>query len=111
MQATVTDYRTDVVVLALHGDLDTDTARTLHDALDRLLAHPAPRIVVDLAGLAFCDSTGLSAFVTGRDHAVQHGGWLRLAAPTVPLRQLLETVGLTRYLTIYPDVERAVDGG
>ena len=31
--------------------------------LDQVLGGPAPRVVVDLSGVVFCDSTGLSAFL------------------------------------------------
>jgi anti-sigma B factor antagonist len=109
MQATVTVHEADVAVLALHGELDSDTAAVLHSALDRLLDRPTPRIVVDLAGLRFCDSVGLSAFLLGWHRAGHMGGWLRLAAPGAFLEDLLTTVGLTRYLPIYRDVRVALE--
>ena len=46
MQARVTDHRPDVAVLHLSGELDADTAGTLHSALADLLERPVPRIVV-----------------------------------------------------------------
>lgn len=109
MQATVTDHRQDVSVLSLRGELDVDTAATLHATLDELMARDVPRIVVDLAGLGFCDSTGLSAFLTSRNAALARGGWVRLAGPNRFVRQLLATVGLTRELPIYPDVAAATE--
>lgn len=108
MQAIVTEYRTDIAVLALRGELDTDTAPILTAALADLLARPVPRIVVVVDGLGFCDSVGLSTFVTSHVFAAQRGGWVRFAAPSPFLRQLMETLGLTRYITMYGDVEQAV---
>ncbi|HEX8631260.1 MAG TPA: STAS domain-containing protein [Catenuloplanes sp.] len=107
MQATAIDHPQDMVVLSLHGDLDTSTAAALQEALDALLTRPAPRIVVDLAQLRFCDSVGLGSFVTGRRAAADRGGWLRLARPNPFLGQLLSTVGLTRYLAIHRDLATA----
>ena len=108
MQATVTDYRSDVAVLHLTGELDADTAMTLHSKLADLLERPVPRIVVDLSELKFCDSVGLSAFITIKQVIAARGGWLRFAGANGFLTQLLETVGLSRYFAMYPQVEDAI---
>ena len=67
----------------------------LTTTLDQVLDRPRPRIVVDLSGVEFCDSTGLSAFVVGHNQADRDGGWVRLAAPSAWMARLLDTVGLT----------------
>jgi anti-anti-sigma factor len=108
MQATVTDHCSDVAVLRLSGELDADTAMTLHAMLADLLVRPVPRIVVDLADLKFCDSVGLSAFVTSKQVIADRGGWLSFAGANPFLVQLLETVGLSRYFAIFPEVEDAI---
>jgi anti-anti-sigma factor len=64
MQASITDHRSGVAVLHLRGELDADTAATLHAMLADLLERPVPRIIVDVSQLKFCDSVGLSEFVT-----------------------------------------------
>lgn len=94
----------------MRGQLDVDSATVLGTALDQVLDRPAPRIVVDLSGVEFCDSTGLSAFVVGHNRARRAGGWLRLAAPGAFLGHLLDTVGLGRSLAIYPTVGDALAG-
>ena len=108
MHATVTDLQTDIAVLHLTGELDADTAETLRAALDDLVSRPAPRIVVDLSDLRFCDSMGLSALITAYMMATSAGGWVRLAGPNAFLRKLVQTVGLTRYMALYDDVETAL---
>lgn len=108
MRAIVTDHRTDIAVLHLAGELDADTAEILREALDDLVARPDPRIVVDLADLRFCDSMGLSAFISAYLVASSAGGWLRLAGANPFIRKLVETVGLTRYMLLYDDVECAL---
>src|SRR3954451_2345300 len=111
MQATVTDYRPDVAVLHLKGELDADTAATLHSTLADLLERPVPRIVVDLSDLKFCDSVGLSAFITSKQVIAARGGWLSFAGANPFLSQLMETVGLSRYFAIFPDVDEAIAAG
>jgi anti-sigma B factor antagonist len=97
----------DPVVVVVRGNLDVDSASVLLTTLDQVLAEPAPRIV-DLSGVEFCDSTGLGAFAVGHNRAADHGGWLRLAAPGDFLARLLDTVGITPRLPVYPTVADAI---
>jgi anti-sigma B factor antagonist len=108
MQATVTDHRTDVAVLRLSGELDAGTASRLHDLIADLLERPVPRIVVDLCDLKFCDSVGLSAFITAKQVIVARGGWLSFAGANPFVTELLDTVGLSRYFAIFPEVDDAI---
>ena len=108
MQATITDDRSDVAVLHLRGELDADTAPKLRATLADLLERPVPRVVVDLSDLKFCDSVGLSAFITSKQVISARGGWLSFAGANPFLLKLMETVGLTRYFAIFPRVEDAI---
>jgi anti-sigma B factor antagonist len=65
-------------------------------------------VVVDVSGLDFCDSWGGGVLVTAHGRAMDHGGWVRLAAPSGFLRRLFDTLGLTDYLALFPDVESAL---
>ncbi|MFI5932391.1 STAS domain-containing protein [Actinoplanes sp. NPDC051494] len=107
----MTDHRSDVAVLRLTGELDADTAPHLHGLLADLLDRPVPRIVVDLTGLKFCDSVGLSAFVTAKHVISSRGGWLSFAGPNRFLAELLTTVGLSRYFAVFPEVDDAIAAG
>ncbi|GAA4594490.1 anti-anti-sigma factor [Actinoplanes octamycinicus] len=111
MRATITEHRPDVAVLHLQGELDADTAEQLRAALAGLLDRPVPRIVVDLTGLKFCDSIGLSTFVISKEVIAARGGWLSFAAANPFLTTLLETVGLNRYFAIFPEVDDAIAAG
>ena len=108
MQASITDHRSDVAVLHLRGELDADTAVKLQAMLADLLERPVPRIVVDLSDLKFCDSVGLSAFITSKQVIAARGGWLSFAGANPFLTRLLETVGLSRYFAIFPEVDDAI---
>ncbi|GIM95078.1 hypothetical protein Ato02nite_068710 [Paractinoplanes toevensis] len=108
MKATVTDHRCDVAVLHLKGELDAETSAKLRSTLADLLERPVPRIVVDLTDLKFCDSVGLSAFITSKQVITARGGWLSFAGANPFLVRLLETVGLSRYFAIFPEVDDAI---
>ena len=109
MQVSVAHHPPNTAVLTLRGSLDIDTAPSLKANLTRLVERPSPRIVVDLAGLDFCDSMGVGVLVSAHGRALERGGWVRLAAPSGFLRRLLDTLGLTEYLSLHPDVKTALE--
>jgi anti-sigma B factor antagonist len=99
-----------VTVVSVRGDVDLDGAPALRAALHNLLGLLQPRIVIDLSGVDFCDSTGLSAFVYAYTHCRDHGGFLHLAAPTPFLTGILAVVGIAGHVPIFNTVADAVRG-
>jgi anti-sigma B factor antagonist len=86
------------VVVALRGQLDMAEAAGAAAAFAAVAASE-PRIIVDLAGLEFIDSSGVAALVRGRNLARQAGGELLLAAPR---QQVLRVLTLTRLVDVFP---------
>ena len=108
MHVSVVGNSDDSVVVTVRGHLDLDSTAVLNTTLAQVLHREEPRIVVDLSGVEFCDSTGLSAFVAGHNRASRTGGWVRLAAPSAWMATLLDTVGLTGRIGVYPTVAEAL---
>jgi anti-anti-sigma factor len=107
VQVRVTDTH-DPVVVSVHGRIFYGTHEPLVDALTPLTESARPRIVVDLADVPMCDSTGLNILVQANLRAAARGGWLRLAAPQPMVSRVLEITGLDRTLPIYDSVVDAV---
>ncbi len=55
-------------------------------------------VVVDLSGLSFMDSSGISALVTARNHLAQAGNELLLTRPAPIVKRALEVVGLASWV-------------
>lgn len=108
MHVSVIGNPDDTVVVTVRGDLDHGSDTVLGTTLDQVLDGPAPRIVVDVSGIEFCDSTGLRSIMTGHERAHAAGGWLRLAAPGDALLALLDRAGMTPRLDVYPSVTDAL---
>jgi anti-sigma B factor antagonist len=109
MSLTVqTEQRGDVVVVSVAGELDMATAPQLQDQITDLIDRGRCRIVFDLAGVSFCDSTGLSVFVRAKNGCDDVGGVVRLAAPQRGVLRILEVSGLVEVLQTYPTVDEAV---
>lgn len=90
------------VVVTCVGELDLDTAPVLRTALLEAVAGGRARVTVELAELAYCDSTGVHVFVEGHETAVAHGGWLRLRNPRPAVRRLLALVGIANVVPVEP---------
>lgn len=106
MDVTVAE-RDSVTVVALRGELGVDTAPELEATLTKLVRGSINRIVVDLAGLRFCDSIGLSTFVLAHRACTASGGFMRLAAVPDFLLRVLTVVGLKDQLPMYDTVAAA----
>ncbi len=94
----------DQIILALAGEIDLYTAPRLQSELATALAEREPaRIVVDMSGVEFCDSTGMNVLLAAHRHATERGGDLTLAAPRAPVRKILQVTGLESVFTVHDD--------
>jgi anti-anti-sigma factor len=99
----------DVVVVAPTGKLNMMVAPELRQQLHSLVESGNTRLVVDLGDVAFVDSSGLGALISGLKVARQAGGDLRIAAPAEQVRSVLELTNLDRVLNAYDSAEDAFD--
>ena len=95
------------VVCRLAGDLDLGSLAPVRVALQRALAPRAPLLVVDLAGVEFCDSSGLNLLLQARLDAEAVGVTMRLAALTAPVARVFELTGAGAVFSLYASVEEA----
>lgn len=97
-------------VIAVRGRLNMVSAPALTSAVRGLIDSGQSRIVVDLAGCEFADSSGLGALVAGLKAARLAGGDLRLAAPGDQIRLALQLTRLQKVLAPADTVADAVAG-
>ena len=90
-------------VLEIFGELDYDSATELKELIPTIALRPGQRLVLDLGGMAFCDSSGLSALIAAHNHA--HAAQADIALASVPAHTLrtLRIVGLDQIFSVYPD--------
>jgi anti-anti-sigma factor len=84
-----------LVWMTLAGELDTESAPALTRALARVPLH-AVDLRLDVGGLEFIDSVGLSVLIDVANRAAQHGRTVALVSPSAPIARLLELVDVAR---------------
>ncbi len=110
MALDVQQHLTDsgVTVLAPSGRLDVAGAPALREAVGDAVKNGPPRLVIDMEGVSFVDSTGLGSVIAALKLVRSSKGDLRLAAPNQQVRVVLELTTLDRVFAYYPTVEDAL---
>ena len=90
--------------MTISGEIDLYTAPRLHSELAALLVEGMPaRVVIDMSGVEFCDSTGMNVLLSCLRRARERGGELEIAAPKPAVRKILQVTGLDSVFTLVED--------
>jgi anti-anti-sigma factor len=98
----------DTAVAAVHGRLDLLTAAEVKRQLQEAVGTGLHRLVVDLHGVPFIDSSGLGALIGALKATRVAGGDLRIARAGEQVRYVLEISMLDRVLVCHSTVEEAL---
>jgi anti-sigma B factor antagonist len=89
-------------VVSLVGEIDLSTAGRLSGEISAMLAtEPPPRVVLDMAGVTFCDSQGLGTLVVLSRKATMAQSCLVLTNVGDFLLRVLDITGLRPALMIH----------
>ena len=89
-------------VLAVAGEIDTQTADELRGKVDELdVAHRA--LVLDLHGVEFVDSSGLGALLGIKKQQERAGGHLLLTRLSAPVARIIEITRMDRVFEVTGD--------
>jgi anti-sigma B factor antagonist len=99
-----------VLVLSVLGEVDLTTAPELTRAIE-LVPDLTSRVVVDLSGVTFLDSSGINALVSGKRTLEESGVGLGVVtAPAGPVRRVFEITQLTGALGVVDSLDDALAG-
>ncbi len=82
------------VVLRVHGEIDLETTPAFDAEILRIIEAQPERVLIDLSGVEFIDSTGLSALIRADQGAAANGQQLSLRGGSSQVRRLFELTGL-----------------
>jgi anti-sigma B factor antagonist len=106
----MTERRLDdgTTVVAVSGEIHVSTAPEFSRGLVALQEAGATALVLDLRGVEFIDSTGLSVLLNALRRARRAGGRLAIVCANPTVLRLFEITGLTRTFDIRPELEPAL---
>jgi len=95
-------------VLEVNGEVDIYTAPKLREKLVELIDAGNDRVVVDLEGVGFMDSTGLGSLVAGLKRIREKDGELAIVCTSGPVLKVLGITGLDRVFPVHDSVGSAL---
>jgi len=101
--------REDVTVIALAGEVDVYTSPRVKQEIVNLLNGGTNKMIVDLTGVEYLDSTGLGVLIGGLKRARERDGDLKLICDNVRILRIFEITGLTKIFDIYRSEPEALE--
>jgi anti-anti-sigma factor len=98
-------------VVEVEGELDLATVGGLQDALDAALRDDSSRVIVDLEGCGFIDSTGIRTLVSVHGALGERRGSdraLAIVSADNEVRRVLSITGIDALIPIFSDREAAL---
>lgn len=95
-------------VIAVSGEIDVYTAPRLRETLISLVDAGNYRLIVDLEGVEFLDSTGLGVLVGGLKRVRAHDGAIDLVCTQGRILRIFRITGLSKVFNIYDSVDEAL---
>jgi anti-sigma B factor antagonist len=102
-----TDNIHDGVILRPAGEIDLSCAATLRQRLSQIQDSRPERLVVDLSGVPYMDSSGVATLVEAMQIARRTGSKLVLAALQEKVRSIFEIARLDMVFAIVDSVDDA----
>ena len=99
----------DVAVLTISGNMMGGPETTeLHEKVKSLIADQIKKVVIDLKGVKWMNSSGLGVLMACMTSLNNAGGRLRISSVTEKVKSLLMITQLMRIFETYENAERAV---
>jgi anti-anti-sigma factor len=100
----------DVTIVALTGNLDSNTAPQAQQAIDAILTGGAKKMVVDFSKLDYISSAGLRVLLGAAKKLSAAGGGLHLFGLNDTVREVFEISGFATILGVFGSEAEAVRG-
>ncbi len=97
----------DVMLLEIHGRLDTTNYRELEDRMINLIKKEK-KIVIDCREMNYISSAGMRVFLMALKHLKNNDGQLRLSGLTEDTKQIFDIAGFASFFDIYNTAEEAI---
>lgn len=109
LQMTTLEAPGGVSVVQLSGNMALgNVLQSTEEKIRSLIKQTNGKVVLDLAGVNYCDSAGIGALMAVAGVARERGGDVRLAGVTARVQKVVTLTQVDRLLNVYPSVEEAL---
>ncbi|MFW6113820.1 MAG: STAS domain-containing protein [Actinomycetota bacterium] len=106
-------YRTgdmgEIAVVKVSGVVDSETIDDFGETIDKVLEDGCYNIILDIEGLSYINTAGLSIIADAFKKSGQNKGALKILKAGDAIRELLDVVRFTKIIDIFEDEEAAVE--
>jgi anti-sigma B factor antagonist len=95
-------------VVEVSGEIDVYTAPRLRETLVSLVEGGNYRLIVDMEGVEFLDSTGLGVLVGGLKRVRAHDGGIDLVCTQGRILRIFRITGLSKVFNIFGTIDEAL---
>jgi anti-sigma B factor antagonist len=99
-----TETKGSKALVKVGGDLDLQVVEQLTEALTRVESDGPEKLVIDLSGLSFMDSSGMAAVAAAAIRAGESDRRFAIVIPPPGVRQAFELTRLTEVITTTDDL-------
>jgi anti-sigma B factor antagonist len=97
-------------ILALEGEIDLHRSPQIKETLEPLIAQKVKRILVDLSGVTYIDSSGLAVMIETLQRIQAYGGKFAMFGLRESVRGIFQIARLDQIFSIFPDEAAALSG-
>lgn len=98
----------EIAMIRVSGVVDSETVERFGEALEKVFEEGCYNIILNIDGLTYINTAGLSIIADAFKKASQNRGSLKILKAGDAIRELLDVVRFTKIIDIYEDEEEAV---
>ena len=95
-------------VLSLEGEIDLHVSPRVSISLRQMIEKKPKRLVVNLSGVTYLDSSGLAVLIEAMQNVEKYGGKFALAGMQETVRSIFEIARLDQVFHIFTNVDSAL---
>jgi len=103
-----TDIKNGLTVCYIDGEIDINSSPDIKKAFDKFTSKKTPKIIINLAKVAYVDSSGLATLVEILKNMRSYGGKMRLVSMSSKINSLFEITKLNKLFEIIESEEEAI---
>lgn len=99
----------EIAVIRASGVVDSETVDRFGDSIEQAFKDGCYNLVLDIEGLTYINTAGLSIIADAFKKSSQNKGALKILRAGDAIRELLDVVRFTKIIDIYEDEEEAIE--